>query len=74
MKNVTFSANEDAITAARARARAEGTTLNEAFRRWLDEYASRPSQGEQAMKLLDELLEYAGTGGQKFTREEMNER
>ena len=39
MKNITLSAEESLIEAARARARAEQTTLNEEFRRWLASYA-----------------------------------
>jgi len=39
MKNITLSADEKLIEAARARARAEHTTLNELFRQWLEAYA-----------------------------------
>ena len=39
MKNITLSADERLIEAARARALAERTTLNEQFREWLMEYA-----------------------------------
>ncbi|MDZ7728611.1 MAG: hypothetical protein U5Q44_10705 [Dehalococcoidia bacterium] len=35
MKNITLSADENLIEAARERARRENTTLNEQFRRWL---------------------------------------
>jgi hypothetical protein len=35
MKNITLSADEKLIEAARARAQAEQTSLNEQFRRWL---------------------------------------
>jgi hypothetical protein len=36
MKTITFRADEDLIRRARERAAAEGTTLNEVFRRWLE--------------------------------------
>jgi predicted nucleic acid-binding protein len=37
MKNITLSADESLIEAARERARADQTTLNKAFRVWLTE-------------------------------------
>lgn len=74
MKNITLSADEKLIEAARERARAEHTTLNEEFRRWLNDYARREKQAEEAMALLQELRRYVRTGGRKFTRDEMNER
>ncbi|MFW6195274.1 MAG: hypothetical protein ACOC5M_02000 [Chloroflexota bacterium] len=74
MKNITLSADENLIEAARERARAENTTLNEQFRRWLADYARQPRQAEEAMSVVKELQAYARTGGRRFTREEMNER
>lgn len=52
MKNITFSADERLIQAARERARSEQTTLNEQFRRWLAEYAL----GEQRVQRLDAAM------------------
>jgi hypothetical protein len=74
MKNVTLSADERLIEEARARARAEHTTLNEAFRRWLAEYAGQQQSAAAAMELIEELRGYVRTGGRTFTREEMNAR
>lgn len=74
MKNITLSADERDIEAARARARAERTTLNEQFRRWLTDYARRRPRAEDVHALLVRLSEAGGTGGRKFTRDEMNER
>lgn len=74
MKNITLSAEEHLIEAARARARAEHTTLNEQFRRWLGEYAQRQRKADAAAAVIDELGERLRTGGRRFTREEMNER
>lgn len=74
MKNITLSADERLIEAARERARAEHTTLNEQFRRWLADYARREQQAERAMSVVRELQGQVRTGGRKFTREEMNER
>ena len=74
MKNITLSADEGLIEAARERARAENTTLNEQFRLWLAGYARREQQAERAMVTIRELRGRVRTGGRKFTREEMNER
>jgi hypothetical protein len=74
MKNITLSAEEHLIEAARARARGEGTTLNEQFRRWLGEYAQRQKKTDAAMAVIDELRGRLRTGGRRFTRQEMNER
>ena len=74
MRNITLSADERDIDAAHERARLEQTTLNEAFRQWLADYAGRKRRVEDAMRLLDEMRTYVRTGGRKFTREELNER
>jgi hypothetical protein len=74
MRNITLSADEKLIEAARARARAEHTTLNELFRRWLVDYTQRQQQAERAMAVINDLQKYVRTGGRKFTRDEMNER
>ena len=74
MKNITLSAEEQLIEAARARARAENTTLNEQFRRWLADYAQRRKRADAAMQVIAELRGRLRTGGRKFSRDEMNER
>jgi hypothetical protein len=73
MKNITLSADERLIEAARERARAEKTTLNEQFRRWLADYADargRLQRYEEVMAPLRGKLKV----GRKLTRDEMNER
>ncbi|SNX60182.1 hypothetical protein SAMN06296273_1645 [Nitrosomonas ureae] len=74
MKNITLSADDKLIEAARARARAEQTTLNEQFRRWLADYVQQEQTTESAIALIEELRGQVRTGGRKFTRDEMNER
>ena len=74
MRNITLSADEALIKAARARARAENTTLNDAFRRWLTGYARRDRQAADALALIDELGSYVRTGGHTFSRDQLNER
>lgn len=74
MKNITLSADEKLIEAARARAAAEHTTLNAQFRAWLEDYVQRAQQADAAMATITELQGRLSTGGRRFTREEMNER
>lgn len=74
MKNITLSADEKLIEAARERAVAEHTTLNEQFRRWLADYAQHRHRAADAMSVIEELQKHVRTGGRKFTRDEMNER
>jgi hypothetical protein len=72
LKNITFSADEDLIRRARERAAAQRTTLNEAFRRWLEDYAERP-QTDSAFAELMARFDYVRPG-RSFGRDEMNER
>lgn len=72
MKNITLSADEAIIEAARAQAQSENTTLNQQFRLWLASYAQR-----QRMQRYEEVMkEPRGkvVVGRKLTREEMNGR
>lgn len=73
MKNITLSADESLIEAARAQARADNTTLNEQFRRWLADYA-RKQRLRRFDEVMTDLRGKLNTGGRKFTRDEMNER
>ena len=74
MKNITLSADESLIEAARRRAAAEGTSLDALFRRWLAEYVGRERQADAAVAAIHELREDIATCGRTFTRDEMNER
>ena len=73
MKNITLSADEKIIEAARARARIEKTTLNEQFRQWLATYARSRSQIRRYDAVVAELKGKVRVG-RKLTRDEMNER
>jgi hypothetical protein len=72
MKNITFSADETKIELAREVARSERKTLNDAFREWLDWYASRRASRAEIEALFKRLKHV--DAGRKFTRDEMNER
>ena len=74
MKNITLSADERLIEAARQRAVAEHTTLNEQFRLWLQIYARRKQKADEALVSIKELQGKYSTQGRKFSRDEMNER
>lgn len=73
MRNITLSADERLIEAARERARADNSTLNEEFRRWLSAYA----HPHERMQRYDEVMAHLRGRlkvGRKLTRDEMNER
>lgn len=74
MKNITLSADEELLAAARRRAVSERTTLNEQFRQWLGTYARQERQAEAAMDTIATLRERLDTKGRRFSRDEMNER
>ncbi len=74
MKNITLSADDELIEAARRKAEAEGTTLDAQFRRWLAAYVGRADRVAAYNALMTDLRQRVGTGGRKFTRDEMNER
>jgi hypothetical protein len=74
MKNITFSAQEDAIERARQVAAKKQRTLNELFRDWLDDLDIQ-AQENNVIEKLNAL--WADTNylrvGKKLSREEMNE-
>ena len=72
--DITLSADENLIEAARRRAVAEQTTLNEQFQLWLKSYVRGEQQAAEAMRVIRELQSSIFTNGRKFSREEMNER
>lgn len=73
MRNITLSADENLIEAARRRAATQRTTLNAQFRLWLADYVGRERQAAQAMRTVRDLQGKLRVG-RKLTREEMNER
>ena len=77
MKNITLSAEEKLIEAARRQARDRHTTLNAEFRRWLERYADSADEGglrvRQFTSLMDEMSEISA-GRAICSRDELNER
>ena len=72
VKNITLSADESLIEQARLVARARRTTLNVAFREWLQQYATQAGGGA-AVDALMRRMKHIRSGG-PYTRDEMNER
>ena len=73
LKNITFSVEEDLIAKAREMAKAQGTTLNDLVREWIQSYVGR-AERRRAMEKVFEDLKDLDLGGTKLTREQMNER
>jgi hypothetical protein len=73
MKNITLSAEERLIEAARERARTENTTLNDQFRLWLASYADTAGRLQRYDELMPSLRGQLKLG-RKIDRDEMNER
>jgi predicted transcriptional regulator len=72
MKNITLSADENLIEQARLTAQTQHTTLNAAFRQWLEHYTGQTGNAQQVDELLKRLRHIRA--GRHFTRDEMNER
>ncbi|HEY7334614.1 MAG TPA: hypothetical protein VH639_07000 [Bryobacteraceae bacterium] len=71
-KNITFSADDELIERARARANEQKTSLNIVFRHWLERYAASDSLEDGYRRLMKEMKSV--DAGRKFTREELNSR
>ena len=72
VKNITLSAEESLIEQARKAAADQNTTLNAAFREWLQQYSGR-QRWLQEYDALMERTKYFKVD-RKYTRDEMNER
>ena len=75
MKNITFSAQEDAIARARQVASKRQRTLNDLFRDWLSELDAQ-SQENNVIEKLEALWQDTNylRVGKKLSRDETNER
>ncbi len=72
MKNITLSADDELIEQARLTALAQRTTLNAAFREWLQQYTARAGNSQEVNALMRRLRHVKA--GRRFSRDEMNER
>ncbi len=75
MRNVTLSAADQLIDQARDKARAQGVTLNDEFRKWLASYVQE-ADGQTAVNRFRSVMQGLPStdAGRSFTRDEMNER
>jgi hypothetical protein len=75
MKNITLSATDALIDRAREKARAQGVTLNDEFRKWLADYVASDS-GQDAVTRFRAVVQNLPhvDAGRTFSRDEMNER
>jgi hypothetical protein len=74
MKNITLSAPEPLIEAARLQAVKLHSTLNAEFRKWLESFTERQKKADEALAIIDKIAELGMTDQRKYTREEMNTR
>lgn len=76
MKNITLSADEHVIAAARSYAQAHGTTLNDLIRDYLVCLSSPRDPKAVAEEFGREALEQSGCSdeGWRFNREEIHKR
>jgi hypothetical protein len=72
VKNITLSADENLIEQAREVARAQHTTLNAAFREWLEQYSGRARWLQEYDAMMEGLKHIKAD--RKYTRDELNER
>ena len=74
MKNITLSAEDNLIEQARQVARVQHKTLNQMFREWLSDVATRQNNTREYRALMRDIRQSGAMAGRKFSREEMNER
>jgi hypothetical protein len=73
MKRITFSADENLIEQARKAAADQNTTLNAAFREWLEQFSGRQRWLQEYDALMERTRKYMRVD-RKYTRDELNER
>lgn len=75
MRNITLSAADTLIDRAREKARLQGLSLNDEFRKWLASYVEEQN-GEVAVTRFRAAMQTLShvDAGRVFSRDEMNER
>ena len=75
LRNITLSAADLLIDRAREKARAQGVTLNDEFRKWLASYVEA-QDGQSAVDRFRTVMQALPEvdAGRSFSRDEMNER
>ena len=75
MRNITLSAADALIDRAREKARAQGLTLNDEFRKWLASYVQE-QDAQSAVARFRSVMQALPSvdAGRTFSRDELNER
>ena len=75
MRNITLSAADQLIDQAREKARSQGVTLNDEFRKWLASYV-QADDAQSAVNRFRSVMQALpqADAGRSFSRDEMNER
>jgi Family of unknown function (DUF6364) len=77
MTHLTFTLEEEVLEKARSKAHQQGTSVDELLRSYLLSYvADRPTGRQQSLMTLLDLSSRArsGSGGRRWTRDELHER
>ena len=75
MRNITLSAADALIDRAREKARLQGLSLNDEFRKWLAGYVEEPNGQDAVMRFRAAMQALSHVdAGRAFSRDEMNER
>ena len=77
MTHLTIALEEKLLEEAQERARQQGTSVEEILRRYLESYVD--AQQERQREAIEALLDLSaktrsGSGGRKWTRDELHER
>ena len=78
MTHLTIALEEKLLEEAQERARQQGTSVEEILRRYLESYVDAQQQ-ERQREAIEALLDLStrtrsGSGGRKWTRDELHER
>ena len=75
MRNITLSAADTLIDQAREKARSQGVSLNDEFRKWLVSYVAA-HDGQSAVDRFRSVMQAlpAVDAGRSFSRDEMSAR
>jgi hypothetical protein len=78
MTHLTIAVEENLLEEAQERARQQGTSVEELLRRYLESFVDAEQQ-ERQREAIDALLDlssktHSGSGGRKWTRDELYER
>jgi hypothetical protein len=76
MTHLTITVDEDTLRRAQTRAEQQGTSLGHLLQHYLEEYADGEEERRQAVQTLLDLAARAksGSGGRRWTRDELHER